>query len=294
VLQDVIVLGLLELTMAAATLNMRLAIPLVFLAVHSAIVSIATWWTGQRALCYGLWFALGGVVAIQWFSVPVALALAILVAAVAYFGLLQSFAGFPWREQLAGVRNRTEAWNQLRGLRDQTARGDAPIRSQELGWPFAVLGPESDDELPRADLAIICIIVGWWFAAVDLGLELEGALGLGTFAIGVGASVAGLRMYYCLKNHRSPIGLWGRVFTFRWLIPYYDAAFIAPIAWLVAGTLLLLLGVVRFLPMSLAIGLAVSLSLLGSLVFSPRLHRWCLTAPARVVPFFDKGSVEEL
>ncbi len=85
-------------------------------------------------------------------------------------------------------------------------------------------------------------------------------------------------------NLRPPISILGRLATFRWVIPSYDRAFVAPIAgivflWGFAGREL-------FRPGSQSIvGVSILLTVALLVVFlpGPSLRTWALTSECRIV-----------
>ena len=110
-----------------------------------------------------------------------------------------------------------------------------------------------------------------------------------TFGCVIGRLVA-----YC-SFHWPPISLWGRIWTFRWIIPGYDQALVAPLCALMVGIMAPVatysLGVLwRF-----AFPTSLTLMLLITLGMGPRLRQWRLTGNHRITAAgLNRKEFEEL
>lgn len=90
------------------------------------------------------------------------------------------------------------------------------------------------------------------------------------------------RLYIYCAGHRPPINLWGRLITFRWLIPGYDRVFVAPLCALAAlFGLSYFAGLLAISPV-IAVPITVTVVFLISLNVGPSLADWQLTSPCRI------------
>lgn len=243
-LGDIVFLGVVALLLLHGNYFTLLRVPLLFLAGYLAVVGASLLTTDTEAYGYAIVFGLGLVVRL-WMNPWAALAVAALLYPIAYFGLLDSLARFPWsKPELLSTREAP-----LKATAPTPGRGKATnaAGSMALGWPFDLLRPNQPDTgIGRWDGAAISLLLGWWVYAI-LANPLEPELrrmivGLGSLLFPM--SLAFVRILrYCL-NFSSPINLLGRVFTSRWIIPGYDKVFVAPILaiavsaigeWLIAG-----------------------------------------------------------
>jgi hypothetical protein len=89
---------------------------------------------------------------------------------------------------------------------------------------------------------------------------------------------------YRISERFPPISLWGRIRTFRWIIPGFDRIFVAPVVIIVtalaAPRTLLDWGYNPPLAHSISAGLAVAVALL----VGPTTKQWTLTGSYRILP----------
>jgi hypothetical protein len=96
----------------------------------------------------------------------------------------------------------------------------------------------------------------------------------------------------CLSGHASPINIWGRIRTGRWIIPGYDKIFLSP---LVVGFFLALSACLAiFSPQAVALnsGITAMLSVFFTIYLSPDLNEWRLTGHHRISPGFGINMTE--
>ncbi len=111
--------------------------------------------------------------------------------------------------------------------------------------------------------------------------EISGVTGTIVFGITLMLIFARMNAYWA--GARSPINIWGRLLTFRWIIPRYDCVFVAPFC------NLLVLGGFTYLNRATGLSLlviapgAVFLSVLASLNLGPRLADWKMQHPCRIM-----------
>ncbi len=194
---------------------------------------------------------------------------------VAYAGLRRSLARFPWRD--------APVWDEF--CKTGRHRGSVE-QKQRLGWPFSSLQPKVPPEPVRAgEIALLSGLAGWLlFVVVSQPLDREGSVMAAKLIHHlIGAACIFLRLVTYCRCHHAPIGSWGRICTFRWIIPGYDQVFVAPV---------LVLLIVAFLPGwlhawgvegCLRYSVSLSLILFACLTMPPSLRRWQLTGEHRLV-----------
>jgi hypothetical protein len=91
------------------------------------------------------------------------------------------------------------------------------------------------------------------------------------------------RVAIYIDGHYSPMNLWGRIITGRWLISAYDQIFVAPLLIVASGPLAFycLRGAGLSVDNALTVGSGIMLML--ALVLPPRLRRWRLIGHHRIV-----------
>ena len=93
-----------------------------------------------------------------------------------------------------------------------------------------------------------------------------------------------VRLGVYVVGYRSPLGIWARIRTARWIIPGYDKVFIGPLCVPLAGfATLALLRACRVPPPS-SLTTATGVAILAALITPPSLRRWRLIGQHRIVP----------
>jgi hypothetical protein len=115
----------------------------------------------------------------------------------------------------------------------------------------------------------------------DPGLRLGIVLMVHFAALGL--LVAGRLVTY-LTGHKPPINFWGRLWTFRWIIPGHDKVFLGPLAAVLIGVLLPHVSVGHGLAPEIALPASLSVALLACFCIGPSLLDWHLTGQHRLVP----------
>lgn len=128
---------------------------------------------------------------------------------------------------------------------------------------------------------------GVLLASKESGFVVFYILLIGGFLISIQRLIS-----YC-DGHSSPINLWGRLRTFRWIIPEYDKVFVSPVCILVVAfcfyPALNYLG----LPPLLSGPFSLTLMMLASLLIGPNRVKWQLTSPCRLTkPAVYRGGTE--
>jgi hypothetical protein len=248
-----------------------------FLLFYLGLLSLTFPRTGQRVIGYVMAFGLGLVVRL-WHTPALGLEAALLLYPVAYLGLRRSLGAF-------------RQWNSdvLESLRRREPDFLRPERALDwVGWPYDKLSPRvpCGPVLPRLDAVCVSILAGWWFYALasletDPQERSKAMLILYFFVLGI-AMVARFVAY--AQGYAPPINLWGRLVTFRWLIPGYDQAFVGLCCSFVSSSLAPAVLQSCGLPMDAAMPISFALALLLLTSIGPRLDVWRLTGEHRIVP----------
>lgn len=273
VAQDIVVLAIVLLLLHDSQTRF-VFVPAAFLGSYLVVLCLSLMLTDVWKVGYVLAFGLGLVVRLG--NLPaVSLCLLAALYAVAYFGLRRSLALFPWQAP--------EWWEKLlAGFKPNQM--EAP--KSGLGWPYDHLSFNLPDRLiPRKDAVLLSLLPGWYLYAVVALIpdynDPSPILAL-AFLGGSVMCVVGRIANYC-AIHWPPISLWGRIWTFRWIIPGYDQVLLAPLCVLlvvVASVMTCILGA----PPGIVIPLALSLELLITLNMGPTVKRWRLTGNHRIAP----------
>lgn len=254
---------------------------LVFLFEHAKTLRM----TGDLLHSYAVGFLLG-LVAYAWPSHMLCLGLEVLTYLVVYRGVRLALERFPWD---------LEMWEQTK--RQLLSSQREPSQNHQNGWPFLAAGPVLPQEalFPRGDLIGFSLLSGWWTHVANR-LLLQSQDGMNEYAISppvlmLVASVTLLlpaaRVVVYFQEHRPPLGFWGRVFTFRWMIPRYDVIFAAPLLALACGvtlpTIFAMFPLLRSQFGPVAIPVTTTLVMLITLGMGPRLRVWHFTGTHRIV-----------
>jgi hypothetical protein len=275
--RDGVVLVVVMLLLHDANVSL-LRVPLVFLFTYLVALAATFAATDCKAFAYAVVFGLGLVVRF-WFDPITSLWLAALVYALGYVGLRRSLAGFPWAKPwLTSVAEPDFSSAAL-----EKRMIDLQVK---VGWPFDFIRPrQSPSGISTVDGVALSLLLGWWLYCV-LANPMPPAEREGIFRFVAIAAFGGIavRLVRYTQNYRSPIGLWGRMFTLRWIVPGYDKVFVTPIAAAV------LFALTFRLPNAWAPGIHISGAFLVAmiamvlLVGRPSLDEWRHTGSHRIVP----------
>lgn len=168
----------------------------------------------------------------------------------------------------------------------------AKVAKRNPGWPYSRIGPmQSSTQWSVYGKLVLSLWLGLAsYCVFDLSLIRAQFIGdtqntLEAFphiATVVACAVAVIRLAVYCAAYWPPIGIKGRVFTGRLIVPGYDHVFIAPAILLAMSLLpegLIEVNVAPQLAASLAIGVVVALGFL----LGPSLHRWKLTGQHRII-----------
>ncbi len=242
---------------------------LVALIVATCVVS---GFTRQRVTVYLLLFGLGLAVRLAPGPIGPLLVLVALFPLV-LLGLRRSLMPGHWPNYSLSLQRILESKNRA---------------ANELGWPFAFLGPRASQcYLQRTDFLAIAFLVGWFLQAglshtVLLPSDERSMIGLFTAAICLFALIRAVGYVFMFW---SPISLLGRFLTGRWIIPEYDRVFAAPLA--VAVTAILGEAFLYLMQVPAATGQppVVALCVFLLLAIGPSMRNWELTGGHRITSF---------
>lgn len=237
-----------------------------------------------RAYCHAYVLAFGLGVAIIFFAdekTVTALALLVALCLVGRHGLEFSLAGFPW-----GEASNSSVPSKIQMLHDSfnLQKISDVNRSRVDGWPYSVLAPGAKIPSLSYSHGLTLSLLAAWYVYVFCSLRSENDRHLIVsihfwMAIIVGPLTR--CVIYCY-DHWPPISFWGRIVTFRWIIPGYDRAFIAPLLACALGFgmryLLDSCGVAGEIRVAVVVGVI----LLTLLNVGPTLKSWRLTGQHRL------------
>jgi hypothetical protein len=261
----------------------------ILLAFYLLALGTALWGTGEWASGAFVLFGIG--LGLRLSYGPRGTALAILAATwlVAMGGLARSLRRWPWALDWQASMDRTRRMQSLEV--GQTAR--------RMGWPFDRLGPgfpAADLAYRTRDLILGPLLGGWWFhvalavlpSAFAIGVPQKAALirvVLGSFLLSHAVPLCIMaRLFMYLRGYAPPINLWGRIVTFRWIIPSYDQVFVTPLTAAVVGGSLPFWLTRQAIPMEIAAPIDFTIVLWLILLGGPSRASWWLTAQHRIVP----------
>lgn len=270
--QDVLVAGILALLAYPNSELPPVAIPLVMLAPYLTMVCF-TCLLCEAALIFLLMsFGLGLFVRLLPNVGPL----------YTVAGSLLVLSRFGLQTSLAAFRNNAR-WH--------VCDTKAEITPQNtLGWPFDWLQPfPKHDEIDSLPGIIISLLTGWWFYAIMSHAQVPDIpffiCGLICFLLVV------VRLHVYCKGYSPPISFWGRLFTFRWIIPRYDQIFVAPLATIAIMVLSAKLFSVQWKQIPVVCGtITFTLMLFATLVVGPRLKQWRLTGNHRITHTFSNSQ----
>jgi hypothetical protein len=274
--EDSVMLGGFVLLTLAQPLLDPVRLVNVCLLAYLGFLTVTLWPTGAGAFGYVVAFGMGLAVRFhpdRWACLAAAMGTYI----VGYAGLRFSLAQFPWPLD----------WQKaLAASAGNSAKFFEHWAGPACGWPYDQLRPAPPHplRLDRRDALLVSLLAGWWLFAVEglipVRIERE-AFATAILLLAMSVFV-GVRFILYRTGYAPPIDLWGRLVTFRWVIPGYDQILIGP----VCTALIPLLAVMAFrswgVPGEVSIPVALSLSMLVALTAKPSLSCWRLTGRHRL------------
>jgi hypothetical protein len=280
VLQDVILLAGLMGLMHHTQLD-RLAIPFAFLSSYLVLAAWSCWVTGAWWATYSVAFGLGLAFHLREQSASVA-AVLLTTYLVVYLGLRKALRDFPWqisqRLELSLTFSPTEGRNRREAF-----------KKRQLGWPCDALSPTPVlDGISDRDGVLVSLAGGWWVYVLCADLQNRMLLSITSLVwLGTSGGCFFSRLIAYCRQHWSPISLWGRLWTLRWIIPGYDKVLLAPLM-LIVVNVFTGITIARFGQASIPYALPISetMLLLVALCSRPTLRQWHLTGRHRLMPIY--------
>ncbi|MGI9455742.1 MAG: hypothetical protein ACR2NU_04225, partial [Aeoliella sp.] len=271
--QDVVVLIIIALPGLGDPI-VRLITASMFVAVVTLGWTLVNWLMRRYQFVYAS-FTLLSAASLSISMPSLAFAMLTIACTVAYLGVRNGLYSFPWPDDAVIYQRNEKAHTRSKSSR---------------GWPY---GPLLHD---RWDPTLT------WPHACGVGLTivalvLASGFGIRSF-VGIGKGMESMYMMFAIyalpisliarlgayrKQHAPPISFLGRLATWRWIIPGYDVAFLAPL--LAAAIALVgsfasvwLLGEFAFVGLGVTLGLTATI-LLG---MGPSLEEWRQTGHHRI------------
>lgn len=191
-----------------------LYIPVAFLTGHQLALASINWSLKEWALAYAVGFGLGAQC--FFFRQPEwQLLIGIACYPLSWIASQRVLSRFPWEPEKFSILERT---NQMR-----------------LGWPHDTLAPKQPHDLIcRHDALCLSFLMGWWHLAILWGADQDIRPGILLFPWAILMAAGFIRILSYIFGYNSPIDLWGRICTGRWIIPKYDCIWIPSlVAWLI-------------------------------------------------------------
>jgi hypothetical protein len=271
VLEDALIMGPIILLSAVLPEPHALRLVCAFLLSHLLVLTVTLWLTRTWAIAYLTAFGLGLAVWL-WRSPLACLGTATLVYLLAYQGLRESFERFPWESR------------KLPSYDPDLANGIRP--ADHCGWPVdrVIREVTSAPTVSRIDAVLSCMLLSWWLFVLSSHVpDRDNRVAMLTMVfVGLSTTSSLARLVLYMQGYRSPISLWARIRTFRWLIPGYDQIFVTPICAALAGPLATVFLLSLATPLDVCLSLASGVCVLFALIGPPSLKRWRLTGRHRI------------
>lgn len=196
---------------------------------------------------------------------------------LAYFGYRAQFKQFPWN---------TSYW---RPDISREYRNKA-IAEGVIGWPYRTLNAyEPTMRLSFVSALALSILATWWLHSIAWVFGEKERVALLTTIMGLVYLPVILRLLAYIRGFWPPIGLFGRIFTLRWVIPGYDKVFVAPLCALLVATGTQIFGGRLGLPLVWRFELGFFVMFFAVLSIPPSLRSWRLVGRHRLVRTEQRG-----
>jgi hypothetical protein len=248
-------------------------LPSMYLSSYLLILTVAIWSTGIHGIGYVLVFALGLALRLRN-DTAYSLVVLLISYAIANLGLRYSLQRFPWENEFPRMKK-------FVSMRDSKATG-----KDLLGWPFGVLTPKRGITTATIGHITIHVILIIWLghaALFDARPTIILAL-LAPLCFVISSAAAVGRVFMYCRAHHPPINLWGRIFTFRWIIPRYDYVFIGPLCMVLFGATLPAALYAIGLGASFCVPIGLAAVYASAVLIGPSFDTWQLTGNHRVNP----------
>ncbi len=250
---------------------------LMFLVVYEAVMMMSFALLKMPWFAYAIGFGLG-LVALLWQTPRPALGVAAAVYSISYAGLRRALERFE-RWDLSWMNEQPLFSMSQEKVVDR-------MRQNVLGWPFDIIRPRDvAASITYREGIMLSVLAGWWCFVALQKVDPLAARIVGNMAVGFACqfAVIGRVATYCW-GYAPPIGLWGRVFTLRWIIPGYDYVFIPPLLALSTCGVGISAQTLFNVPVEIAAPLTLTLVFLITLTSAPTLLYWRLTGNHRLSP----------
>ncbi|UCG50194.1 MAG: hypothetical protein JSU94_10465, partial [Phycisphaerales bacterium] len=188
-----------------------------------------------------------------------------------HVGFRRELRGFPWN---------TRYWK-----RDPVAE----LRKQAIaaglaGWPLRALRRDSAPLGTRSEVSVLAvgagILVTWWLHVIRWLVDKPYSGGF-LWLIMLGLIFVRL-LVYLYPGYLPPIGFFGRLFTFRWVIPGYDKVLVGPIC--IVVFCVVTVGACRAIGLNdvWTFELSFFVMVVTALLMPPSLRNWRLTGRYRM------------
>jgi hypothetical protein len=252
----------------------------VFLFSHTVGLVGTFWRTGVAGFGYTAAWLLGFVPPL-WTRPWLALVVLVGIYLFVHEGLWQALRRFPWPGE---------------GILGDLGLVPDPDAIPPCGWFFDRLHRDirSARGIVWRDAILACLLGSWWiYVLTSLIPNRMDRFGVLAMLVAFAMSIApGARLAVYSPGYRAPIGFWGRIRTFRWIIPGYDQMFVAPLLALVAAPMTVMLLRAFGTPVEIRTSIAIGMTALVALITPPRLRRWRLTGRHRLAPTLSEVSAE--
>lgn len=272
--EDALALGLLALLGTTLPDFTSLYIINMFLLGNICALILTFWKTGAPVHGYCALLFLGFIP--QWWQRQwIDLALLTGIYLIVHEGLWHTLRKFPWQ---------SEGFLSDFGLVNAPAGTD---RNPSCGWSFDRFYRDirMAKGINRIDALLCCMLGSWWVWSVcSLIVDpRERAAAVGVIALAVICFAPSARWLIYIRGYQSPISVWGRVWTFRWIIPGYDQVYVGPICSFMGGVLLFwFLMRIRPIPVDVCWVIAGGAAAFLALTSPPSLRRWRLVGEHRI------------
>ncbi|UCD27931.1 MAG: hypothetical protein JSV03_12625 [Planctomycetota bacterium] len=263
-------------------------IPLVFMTLYlvslSSVLAISKIYRHAYGLAFGF-----GLMGYLFHNYPAMLAVAIVLYGIGYWGLRCSLAAYPWESDTdqKGVTDfdlflSNRSAEEIRTLKDR----------RRVGWPYEPLKLHRPEPIISLEHGILISLLAGWFAYVicshakPMDKKIV-ATSLLVIIVYFGVLVR-ILVYHI--NCSWPINIWGRLFTFRLIIPGYDKIFVAPLITIIMNILLSYILPLLSIPIEIRTAIILSLALMILLNVGPTLGSWWLTGHHRMSPPSQLGQ----
>jgi hypothetical protein len=276
--EDALGIGLIILLGATLPAPRSIEFVNVFLFSHLLTLVVTFWRTGVAGVGY-IALMLLGFVPLLWWRPWLNLLVLVGIYLLVHEGLWRALKRFPWETE---------------GILIDLKLVQKTEVSSECGWFFDRFHRDINtaNGISRIDALLGCMLGSWWlFVLAWLSPNPAQRFGFLIFATTAFTMVSSLiRFAIYIQGCRPPISFWGRLGTFRWIIPGFDQIYVAPIGSLLVSPAALLLFRNSQIPAEICLSIAAGLTVLIALICPPRLRRWRLTGRQRLVPTLTESQ----